>query len=379
MLLLLDGHVSHTQNIEVIDLARQNGVVILCFPPHCTHRLQPLDVAFVRPLSTYYDHAATNWLRCHPGRVLTMFQISEIFGQAYLQAATMTRALNGFKKCGIWPYNQDNFTDVDFLAAETTNIPLNENSFATPNDANLPLDISTEPNFVIEDRPSNQTRSVQNNEGETQYASENNASSIHLQTTVTNIITSSQYCTPTRTTTSSCVSTPQPDRQRPDTAVEPHVASSPVASCSYPTETNSPVRGVCRNLTSYFQNASLRDVIAIPAIESNQTRKQYRRGKTAIITSTPYKSELEDRKKPAKPLTNKMAAKKSKEKGKREGKKTQEDTICIYCHDENNTCLKFSKNWVGCQRCGRWAHTACAGVDDDDPEEVLICFAREEV
>src|SRR5699024_4365144 len=42
VLLLLDGHATHVKSLEVIDLARENGVVLLCFPPHCTHRLQPL-------------------------------------------------------------------------------------------------------------------------------------------------------------------------------------------------------------------------------------------------------------------------------------------------------------------------------------------------
>ncbi|CAH2088512.1 unnamed protein product [Euphydryas editha] len=120
VLLLLDGHVSHTQNLEVIDLARKNGVIILCFPPHCTHKMQPADNAFMRPLSTYYDHAVSAWLRSHPGRVVTVFQISEIFGNAYIQTATMSTAINAFRKCGIWPYNQNNFTDADFISAATT-------------------------------------------------------------------------------------------------------------------------------------------------------------------------------------------------------------------------------------------------------------------
>lgn len=74
VLLLLDGHVTHTQNIQVIEYARKNGVVMLCFPPHCTHR--PLDVGFMKPLSAYYDHSCSNWLRSHPGRIITTFQIS---------------------------------------------------------------------------------------------------------------------------------------------------------------------------------------------------------------------------------------------------------------------------------------------------------------
>ena len=73
--LVLDGHATHTKNIELIDLARENNVHIICLPPHCTHRLQPLDVAFMKPLSSYYDEAVRIWLRCHPGRVVTIHQI----------------------------------------------------------------------------------------------------------------------------------------------------------------------------------------------------------------------------------------------------------------------------------------------------------------
>lgn len=60
VLLLLDGHSTHTKSIELIEIARDNGVVLLCFPPHCTHRLQLLDVEFMKPLSTYYDKETTN-------------------------------------------------------------------------------------------------------------------------------------------------------------------------------------------------------------------------------------------------------------------------------------------------------------------------------
>ena len=55
-------------NMEVIDLARANGVVLLCLPPHCSHKMQPLDVSFMKPLSIYYDQELEKWLRNHPGR-----------------------------------------------------------------------------------------------------------------------------------------------------------------------------------------------------------------------------------------------------------------------------------------------------------------------
>ncbi|KAF2896804.1 hypothetical protein ILUMI_09372 [Ignelater luminosus] len=66
VILLLDGHASHTQSLELIDEARNNGVTIICFPPHTTHKLQPGDVGFMRPLSAFYGQAVTAWLRSNP-------------------------------------------------------------------------------------------------------------------------------------------------------------------------------------------------------------------------------------------------------------------------------------------------------------------------
>ena len=45
LLLLLDGYATHTKSLELVELARANNVILLCFPPHTTHRLEPLDVS----------------------------------------------------------------------------------------------------------------------------------------------------------------------------------------------------------------------------------------------------------------------------------------------------------------------------------------------
>jgi len=51
-LLILDGNVVHTRNLEINERARENTFTILCFPPHSTHHLQPVDVSLMYPLST---------------------------------------------------------------------------------------------------------------------------------------------------------------------------------------------------------------------------------------------------------------------------------------------------------------------------------------
>jgi hypothetical protein len=47
--LVLDGHYSRTRNLEVIMLARENHVDVICLPPHSSHKMQPLDKALMGP------------------------------------------------------------------------------------------------------------------------------------------------------------------------------------------------------------------------------------------------------------------------------------------------------------------------------------------
>lgn len=116
VVLVLDGHYSHTRNIHVIDRSREVGVFIVCLPPHSTNKMQPLDVAFMFPLKTYYAKAIETWLANHPNRVVRKLQVASLFGEAYMQAATLQTAASGFKKTGISPFNPDVFKEEDFLS-----------------------------------------------------------------------------------------------------------------------------------------------------------------------------------------------------------------------------------------------------------------------
>ena len=44
-ILVLDGHSTHTYNVEFLTLMRHNNVEVICLPPHATHALQPADKA----------------------------------------------------------------------------------------------------------------------------------------------------------------------------------------------------------------------------------------------------------------------------------------------------------------------------------------------
>jgi hypothetical protein len=43
VILVLDEHFSHTRNLEIITIARENHADIICLPPHSSHKMQTLD------------------------------------------------------------------------------------------------------------------------------------------------------------------------------------------------------------------------------------------------------------------------------------------------------------------------------------------------
>ena len=119
-LLILDGHSSHIKNLAVITKARENNVIILCLPSHCTHRMQPLDVSFFKALNSRYNSVVQTWLRQHPGRIVTEAEFGGLFKDAYADVACVRKAESGFQKTGLYPCNRHVFGDDDFLAAAAT-------------------------------------------------------------------------------------------------------------------------------------------------------------------------------------------------------------------------------------------------------------------
>jgi hypothetical protein len=100
--LILDGHYSHTRNLDVITLVRENNVYILCLPPHNSHKKQPLDLAFMKPLKTCCSQEIESWLLNNFPRIVTIRKVGKLFRNAYLRTATFETAVNGFRKNGIY-------------------------------------------------------------------------------------------------------------------------------------------------------------------------------------------------------------------------------------------------------------------------------------
>ena len=95
LLLILDNCSSHV-DLSVIDFAKEHHITLLSFPPHCSHRLQPLDVSVFGPLKTYKNQKMDSWMRENPGRSMSIHIILSIVSYAYSLAFTPSNIVGGF-------------------------------------------------------------------------------------------------------------------------------------------------------------------------------------------------------------------------------------------------------------------------------------------
>jgi len=118
VLLILDNHESHV-SYECLNLARCSGVTLLSLPPHCCHKLQPLDRSVFGPFKRYYNSACDDWVVANP-RSMQITDIAALVARSYPLAFTPTNIAAGFATSGIEPLNADIFHDDDFVAASVT-------------------------------------------------------------------------------------------------------------------------------------------------------------------------------------------------------------------------------------------------------------------
>lgn len=138
ILLLLDNHSSHC-TLASYEYCRENGIVMLSFPPHTSHKLQPLDLTVFGPIKKSYSDQCDIFLRNHNHEKITPYDVAGLFKLAFVRTATVEKAQNGFKVCGVVPFNPLIFMDEDFLPAsiiepdvEMTQVEVQPDPHTTP-------------------------------------------------------------------------------------------------------------------------------------------------------------------------------------------------------------------------------------------------------
>ena len=126
VLLLMDNHSSHVSSVEVIDLCVENGITVVTFPPHCTHKMQPLDVGVFGPVKTTYAVKQHEWQQSNAGKLFEIHHVAETVDKALIVSCTAQHIRTAFETTGIFPVNVNIFTEDHFLASNLSEQSLRE-------------------------------------------------------------------------------------------------------------------------------------------------------------------------------------------------------------------------------------------------------------
>nr|XP_023018579.1 uncharacterized protein LOC111507502 [Leptinotarsa decemlineata] len=89
-MLLYDNHESHIY-LSAMNIAKENGITVITFPPSSTHKLQPLDVGVFKAFQAYYSRAIDSWMMHHPGQTMSIYEVAHCVGQAHEKCVELSR------------------------------------------------------------------------------------------------------------------------------------------------------------------------------------------------------------------------------------------------------------------------------------------------
>ena len=106
VLLLMDGHSSHFCP-DMIRMAAKRKVILFTLPPNTTHLTQPLDKGCFGPLKVAWRQACHRFCSQNPGRVVSIYEFSELLSEAWGQSMTVKNITSGFKVTGVYPVDRN--------------------------------------------------------------------------------------------------------------------------------------------------------------------------------------------------------------------------------------------------------------------------------
>lgn len=115
--MFLDGLKYHsTYHLRL--LCSQNEIILIAIPPNTTHVVQPLYVAVFHPVKDCWAETVHSWRMTNllgEEEMLTKFNFAPLLQCVFDKSMKQTTIANGFKKCGLSPFNADvvDFTKLD--------------------------------------------------------------------------------------------------------------------------------------------------------------------------------------------------------------------------------------------------------------------------
>ena len=147
MLLLIDGHNSHI-TLDVVDLCRDNDVVLFCLPPHTTHALQPLDVAVFKSLKDHFSKSVRALSFTMNNFVVTKREFSRVLRVPFEKAFSIPNIKSGFAKSGIYPFFPDAIAKEKMTPSTLYGSPLINSSTSSSSSVSSSQQSDTSPSHI---------------------------------------------------------------------------------------------------------------------------------------------------------------------------------------------------------------------------------------
>lgn len=116
--LLMDGHNSHFSLPFLIHCVA-NNIVVICYPAHCTHALQGLDVVCFAKMKHIW-HAELDAHYETKGHHVNKNTYAYVFGTAFNKAFDQKTILAAFSATGVHPYNATVISERQMKPSEVT-------------------------------------------------------------------------------------------------------------------------------------------------------------------------------------------------------------------------------------------------------------------
>ncbi|KAF7372315.1 hypothetical protein MVEN_00091700 [Mycena venus] len=116
--LLLDGHSSHYTE-KFINFARANNIILLGYPPHCTHALQGLDVVCFAKMKSCWQSKIVAF-EAEKMREVSKAEFLSVWAPAYVEAFDESTVRGAFKVTGVVPFNPNFVTEEQMKPSVVT-------------------------------------------------------------------------------------------------------------------------------------------------------------------------------------------------------------------------------------------------------------------
>lgn len=357
---------------------------MLSFPPHCSHKLQPVDRSVNGPLKKAVNSACDAWMRSNPGSTMTIYHIPTIVSRAYLLAMTPNNVQAGFRCTGVYPYNRDIFTELDFCPSFVSDRPIpGPQSINFTQNTQRTNGAIPENQFVFADGSA---------EDESAHTTCGNASSPIESTNVQPCNANSSFCAenigdfpidPLAETEipNEIVSAKSLTSLSGTVKINMHSTENTCSSSKDPSATGTItlVAGPSTSIatTDVFSPERVRPLPKAPPRKTTSRGRKKR--KTAIWTDTPEKESIrkeqevtERRRKTRGVKKNMNRLNEPKPKRKKPKKQTKEinpesedgedECFCLVCM-ESFASSRPNEQWIQCIHCHLWAHEQCTPLE----------------